>query len=111
MSAVKGQDDLAVAACLVLIVGCRSLADGLVIVDFPIDGKHLPAVGTIERLLAALRIHDAQTLVAQDGMPSAVDAAPVRTAVTNLLAHAQSLVAQLGGLLLDVKYTYYSTHC
>ena len=46
----------------------------------------------------------------EDGGAANIDSAPVWSAVTNLLAHAKSLLPKLGGLLSNAKDTCYSTH-
>ena len=110
MGAIECQYHLAVAARLVFIFAGSLLSDLLVIINLSVDGQHLFAVGAVERLLAALRVHDAQSLMAQDGMRAAVYTAPVWSAMTDFLTHAQSLLAQLAALFFYIKDTYYSTH-
>ena len=80
------------------------------VVYLAVDGKHLLAVGREQRLSARFGIDYRQAFVSQNGRTSAVYTAPVRTAMTNLTAHAQSLLAQLGSLFPKVENRYNSTH-
>ena len=106
---VQGEDDLTVGTRLILIFLGRG-ADVLMVVDLTIDGEHLLLVGGEEGLTAALGVNDGQTLVAQDGRGAGIDAAPVGTAVTYLLTHAERFLTQLRRLLLNIEYSNYSTH-
>ncbi len=108
--AVEGQDDLAVAAGEKPVGAAQPCTQLAVIVDLAVHGQHLLAVGGIEGLAARLGVDDAQALVGQNGRTAAIDAAPVGAAVTQLAAHAQRHVAQLGALLSYIENCYYSTH-
>ena len=108
--AIKRQDDLAVAARAELIVVGQTASDVLMVVDLAVDGQHLTAVGRKEGLSAGLRIDDAQALVGQDGGGAAIDAAPVRSAVTYFLTHTQSLLTQGLRRLLHIQQCNDSTH-
>ena len=110
MVAVQGQYHLAVAARLELVAAGIAAADVLMVVYLAVDGEHLFLVWREERLLARLGVYDAEALMAQYGRAAGVYAAPVGAAVTDFLAHAQSLLAQLRSLLLNVEDRYYSTH-
>ena len=108
--AIERQDDLAIAARAELIVVGQTAADVLMVVDLAVDGQHLTAVGREEGLAARLGIDDAQALVGQDGGGAAIDAAPVRPAVTDFLTHTQSLLTQRLRRLLNVQQSYDATH-
>ena len=109
-AAVQRQYHFAVAARLELIFTDIATTDLLMVVYFAVDRQHLLAVGREERLPSALGIDDAQSLVCQDGTAATVDARPVRSAVTQFLAHAQRLLAQLWRLTPDSEDRYDSTH-
>jgi len=80
------------------------------IIYLTIDSQHLLLVGREEGLSAALRVDDGQALMAQDGRGAGIDTTPVGTAVTDLLTHAERFLTQLWRLLLDIEYSYNSTH-
>lgn len=80
------------------------------VVYLAVDGKHLLAVGREQWLSARFGVDYRQAFVSQNGRTSAVYTAPVWTAMTNLTAHAQSLLAQLGSLFPKVENRYNSTH-
>ena len=86
--AIEGEDDLAVATRLEVILAGILLADVLMVIYLAIHGQHLLMVRRIQRLTARLRVDNAQSLVSQDGRAAAIDATPVRSAVTDLLTHA-----------------------
>ena len=106
---IEGQDDLAVGTRLILVIA-RRLADGSMVVNLTVHGKHLFLVGREERLPAAFRVDNGKTLMAQYGRLASVDATPVGAAMTYFLTHTQRLLAQFGRLLTDIEYSYYSTH-
>ena len=108
--AIKSQNNLAVAARLEIITPLVSFSYLLVVVYLTVHSQHLLAVGREQRLTSTLRVDNAQSLVRQYGASRTMNAAPVRTAVTYLLAHAKRLGAQLWRLLLNVEYCYYSAH-
>ena len=108
--AIKRQNNLTVAARLEIITPLVSFSYLLVVVYLTIHGQHLLAVGREQRLTSTLRVDNAQSLVRQYGASRTMNAAPVRTAVTYLLAHAKRLCAQLWRLLFNVEYCYYSAH-
>ena len=97
---------------LAYVAGSRSpfSTQGLMVVYFAVHRQHLLAVGGIKRLTARLGVDDAQTLVGKNGRPSAVDAAPVGTTMTDFLTHSQGLLTEFGTLLTDVEEGDYSTH-
>lgn len=80
------------------------------VIYLTVDSQDLLLVGREEGLSAALRVDDGQTLMAKDGSGACIDTAPVGTAVTNLLTHTERFLTQLGRLLLDIEYSYNSTH-
>lgn len=61
------------------------------------------ALGVVERLGAIARVDDGQTLVHQNGFVGAVDAGPVRPAVTQSLGHLQRRFAQGYCIGLDIQ--------
>ena len=108
--AIKRQNNLAVAARLEIITPLVSFSYLLVVVYLTVHSQHLLAAGREQRLTSALRVDNAQSLVSQYGASRTMNAAPVRTAVTYLLAHAKRLATQLWRLFLNVEYCYYSAH-
>ena len=108
--AIERQDDFTVAPGLKLIAVGQAAPDILMVVNFAVHGQHLTAVGREEGLAARLGIDDAQALVGQDGGGAAIDAAPVRPAVTDFLTHTQSLLTQRLRRLLNVQQSYDATH-
>ena len=80
------------------------------VVDLAIDGEHLLLVRREKGLAAALGINDGQTLMTKNGRGACIDTAPVGTAVTNLLTHAERFLTKLRCLLLNIEYSYNSTH-
>ena len=76
----------------------------LVVVYLSVYGKDLLAVRREQGLLAALGVYDAQPLVSQYRTLATIYAAPVWSAMANLLAHAQGFFPQACCLLLDVEY-------
>ena len=107
--ALEGQNHLAVAACMKVILTGIASADFLMIVDLTVHGQDLLLVGAVERLAATFGVNDRESLMCQDGRAATVDSTPVRSAVTDFLTHTQRLLSQLLRLLLDIKYGYNST--
>ncbi|MNC03055.1 hypothetical protein D3C75_504480 [compost metagenome] len=107
---VEGEQHLAVGVGLELEVDLEALLEFLVVVDLAVDGQYVSALGVVERLGAIARIDDGQALVHQDGLVGAVDAGPVRPAVTQSLGHLQGRFAQGGGVGLDVQNAENRTH-
>ena len=101
--AIERKDDFAVAARLEVVTSGILAANLLMIVNLAVDGQHHLPVGREQRLSAALRVDDRETFVSKDGRAATINAAPVRTTVPDFLAHAQSLLAKLVRLLLDVE--------
>ena len=89
---IECQDDLTVRTRLKVIRTLKVLANALMVIYLAVHGKHLLSVGRVERLLARLRIYDRQSLMTQNGCPSGINTAPVRTAMTYFLRHAQRLL-------------------
>lgn len=106
---IQCEDYFTVASRLELIVR-KFPAYVLMVIYLTVHSKHLLAIGREEGLLAALGIDYRQTFMGQYGRLAAMDAAPVRTAMTYLLTHAQGLLPQRITLFLDIEYAYYSTH-
>ena len=107
---VKGQQHFTVGVGLELEVDLEVLLQLLVVVDLAVDGQYVRALGIVERLCAVARIDDGQALVHQDGLVGAVDAGPVRPAVTQSLGHLQGRFAQGSGVGLDVQNAENRTH-
>ena len=107
---VEGQHHLAVGTRLEGIFPFVAVADVAMVVYFAVHGQNLFPVGREQGLPAALRVHNREAFVRQNGAFATVDATPVRTAVPDLGRHPQRLVAQGFGLLLDIEYCYDSTH-
>ena len=63
---IQGQNHLTVAARLESIVGERS-PDVEMVVDLTVHGEHLLLVGREQRLLTALWVYNAQSLMTEDG--------------------------------------------
>ena len=107
---VEGQQHFTVGVGLELEVDLEVLLQLLVVVDLAVDGQYVRALGIVERLCAVARIDDGQALVHQDGLVGAVDAGPVRPAVTQSLGHLQGRFAQGSGVGLDVQNAENRTH-
>jgi hypothetical protein len=80
------------------------------IVDLAIYGKNQLLVWGEKRLPAGLWIHDAQSFVSKYGRSAAIDSAPVWSTMPDFLAHSESLLSKLIGLLPDVEDGNDSTH-
>ncbi len=80
------------------------------IVDLTVHGEHNVAIRRIEGLTSRFRIYDAQALMGQHSRTSYVNAAPIRTAMSDFFTHAKSLLPDVGRLLFDIEYSYYATH-
>ena len=107
---VKRKNDLAVALGAELIVAGETSSYLLMIVNLAIDSQHMLGNGREQRLSARLWVNYAQTLMRQNSRTADIDAAPVRTAVTDFLTHTQSFLSELRRILLDVKDRNNSTH-
>ena len=99
---VQGEDDLTVGPGLELVV-LELRTDVLVVVYLAVDSQHLLLVGREQRLPSALRVYDAKALMGKYCGAADVYAAPVRTAVADLLAHPQGFLPELRGLFLDIQ--------
>ena len=56
--AIEGQNDFAVASRLKTVSVAVTLPDFLMVVDFAVHGKHLPAVRTEQWLSSGFRVDD-----------------------------------------------------
>ncbi len=80
------------------------------VVDLAVDREDRRAVRTVQRLLAALDIHDREALVRQDRSLARVDAAPVRSTVALPSREAERPAAEGLGLRLDLEDSQDGAH-
>jgi hypothetical protein len=66
-ASIEGEDNLAVAARLEVVLADIATTYLLVVIDFAIHGEDLLLVGGVEGLSARFRVDDAQSLVSEDG--------------------------------------------
>ena len=109
-ASVQGQNHLAIATRLKLILTSIQATDILMVVYLTIDSQDLFAVGRIERLSPTLRIDNAQSFVSQYGTTATIYTTPVWSAMPDLLAHTQCFLTLLWRLLCHIQDSYYSTH-
>ena len=108
--AIEREYHLTVAARAESVFSGIARAYLAVVVYLPVHRENLFSVGREQRLSSALRVDDRQPFMTQYGRPSAVNAAPVRSAVPYLPRHAESLCPQRAHVALYIKYGSYSTH-
>ena len=108
--AIECKDHLAVAAGLKLVFSGITGAYVAVIVYLAVHGKYLFEVGREQRLSAALRIDNRQSLMTQYGRTATINATPVRSTVSDFLRHVESLSPQCAHISLYIEYSSYSTH-
>ena len=108
--AIEGEDNLTVGARLELVLAGIAATNLLMVVYLTIDGEDLFLIRTIERLTTTLGVHNAQSLVGENGTATTVYSTPVRSAVADFLTHLQRLITQRMRLLLNIQYSYDSTH-
>ncbi len=107
---VEGEQHLTVGVGLELEVDLEVFLQLLVVVDLAVDRQHMGAFGVVERLGAVARVDDGQALMHQNGLVGAVDAGPVRPAVTKSLGHLQRRFAQGCCIGFDVQNAENRTH-
>ena len=80
------------------------------IINLTVHGKHLFLIWCKQRLATTFWVYNAQTLMCQDSRTTTIDAAPVGSAMADLLAHTKRLLSQFRSLLLNIEDRYDSTH-
>ena len=101
-ASIQRQYHLTVAARLKLILSGIATTNLLMVVYLTVHRQHLFPVGREQRLSPTLWVHNAQSLVSQNGAAATVYSTPVRSAVADFLTHLQCFFTQLMRLLLNV---------
>ena len=107
---VEGKDNFAVALCLEIVLASIQASYLLMVVYLTIDSQYLLFVRRKKRLTATLWVNDTQSLMGKDSATTTIYTAPVRTTMTYLLTHLQSLLTQFLRLLFYIQYCCNSTH-